>query len=109
MRYLSRKKDDDIIASASYELWISEFARRLGLRFVVATRTDSEGNIVGKNCKRHEKVKRIKEAYPNLKVNAAYSDSKSDLPMLEMAELAFIVEGNKIIPYKKGYNFKNTL
>lgn len=107
--YLSKQSESDVIVSASYDLWLNEFAERLGIHYVIATRTDSEGNIVGKNCKRKEKVKRIKEAFPNAKINSAYSDSKADLPMLELATLAFVVEGNKIITYRKGYQFKNKM
>ena len=105
--YMSRKNENDIIISASYELWISAFARRLGIKYVIATRTDSDGKILGKNCKKEEKVNRIRSIFPNANILCSYSDSSSDIPMLEIANNAYVVEGNKLITYKKGYKFKN--
>ena len=50
---------NDVILSASYYLWISEFAKELGVKTVIATNTDENGKIVGKNCKKQEKVNRL--------------------------------------------------
>ena len=46
---------NDIILSASYYLWIREFANELGVKKVIATNTDKNGKIIGKNCKKQEK------------------------------------------------------
>ena len=104
--YKDYQKDDDIIISASYELWIKPFCNKIGIKNVIATKTDKEGNIIGKNCKSEEKVRRLYEEYPNIIVNNAYSDSSADIPMLEIAKQAYIVEGDRLIKYEKGYNFK---
>ena len=105
--YNSRKTEHDLIASASYDLWISIFARKLGVKYVIATKTNFEGAIVGPNCKGIEKVKRIKELFPNAKIVCSYSDSSVDIPILEMAPVSYVVEGDTLITYKKGYRFKN--
>ncbi len=105
--YNSRKSINDVIASASYELWVSIFARNLGIKYVIATRTDFEGHIIGKNCKGVEKVNRIRQVFPNANIACTYSDSEVDIPMLEMSNIAYVVEGNKLVTYKRGYNFKN--
>jgi len=105
--YLTKKTENDIIISASYDLWINEFAKRLGIKVVIATRVDSNGKIIGKNCKREEKISRLYAHVKNVNVSCAYSDSSSDIPMLEIANVAYVVEGNRVIPYKKGYKFKN--
>ena len=105
--YMSRKKDNDVIVTASYELWISEFAKLIGIRYVIGTKVDKDGRIIGKNCKGEEKVNRIKEIYPNGIINCSYSDSSADIPILELANVAYVVEGNNLIPYKSGYKFKN--
>ena len=105
--YKSRKTANDVIVSASYELWISIFARNLGIKYVIATRTDFEGHILGRNCKGIEKVNRIRQIFPNAPIACCYSDSASDIPMLEMASTAYVVEGNKLTPYRRGYNFIN--
>ena len=105
--YNSRKTEHDLIASASYELWISIFARNLGVKYVIATKTDTDGHIAGPNCKGEEKARKIKQLFPNAKIASAYSDSSVDIPILELASVAYVVEGNKLITYKRGYEFKN--
>lgn len=107
--YLSRRSNNDIVISASYELWIVPFCKRLGIKYVLATRTDRDGNILGKNCKGEEKVKRLASVIPNAQVLTSYSDSESDLPILKMAKTAYVVEGNKLVPYVNGYKFKNKI
>ena len=105
--YLSKKDDKDIIISASYELWIVPFCKKLGIKYVIGTKTNNDGTIKGKNCKGKEKLIRLAEVIPNAVIINSYSDSESDLPILEVAQNAFVVEGNNLIPYKKGYIFKN--
>ena len=105
--YLSRKTDYDIVISASYELWIIPFCKKLGIKYVLATKTDKDGHIIGKNCKGEEKVKRLASTIPNAQIITSYSDSESDLPILNIAKTAYVVEGNKLIPYVKGYKIKN--
>ena len=105
--YNSRKTPNDVIATASYELWISLFARNLGIKYVVATRTDSDGHILGKNCKGVEKVNRIRQIFPEVPIACTYSDSSVDIPLLEMGNVAYVVEGNRLITYKRGFLFQN--
>lgn len=106
--YLDKDKDNDIIISASYELWLKPFCYRLGVDKVIGTKTDKKGKIIGLNCKREEKIKRLKIEYPDIIVNNAYSDSKSDTPMFEVAKNGYVVEGNNLNKYTKKYNFKRT-
>ena len=105
--YLNRRTQNDIIISASYELWIMQFCKRLGIRYVIATKTDSDGKIIGKNCKGTEKLKRLASVIPNAVIVSAYSDSSCDIPILEAARTAYVVEGDKLITYTKGFKFKN--
>lgn len=106
--YKDIQSENDIIVTASYEIWIKAFAEYLGINHVIATKTDDKGHIIGKNCKKEEKVKRIKEQFPHSKFKNAYSDSASDIPILELASNAYVVEGNELKDYKEGYKFKNT-
>ena len=106
--YLERHTKKDIILSASYHLWIKEFARELGVKISIATNTDENGKIVGKNCKKQEKVKRLKEIISLDEVECAYGDSSCDVYVLNVAKKGFVIEGNEIIPYKKGYKFKTS-
>lgn len=105
--YLHQQKDTDIVISASYELWIGIFCKKLGVRYVIATKTDKAGYIEGKNCKGTEKLRRLAVALPNAVIYESYSDSSADIPVLDVAPKSFVVEGSKLIPYVKGYNFKN--
>lgn len=104
--YYENQKENDLIISASYELWIKPFCNKIGIKNVIATRTDNNGRIIGKNCKREEKVRRLYELFPNAKIIESYSDSASDIPMLEIAKKPFVVENDNVIPYSKNYNFK---
>lgn len=105
--YMSRKTANDVIVSASYELWVNLFSRNLGVKYVIATKTDLEGKIIGRNCKGDEKVRRIREIFPNAIISCAYSDSSTDIPLLNLGSTAYVVEGKKLITYKRGYKFKN--
>lgn len=105
--YLKQKNENDIVISASYELWIIPFCKKLGIRYVIGTKTDQNGDIIGKNCKKEEKIRRLVSAIPNAVISTAYSDSSCDEPILALAKQGYVVEGNKLIPYVKGYKFKS--
>ena len=105
--YKERQTENDVIVSASYEIWISVFAKRLGIKYVIATKTDEKGHIIGKNCKGEEKIRRINEVFKDGYFLCAYSDSSVDIPMLELANAAYVIEGNNVLPYVKDYKFKN--
>ena len=104
--YKSRHTDNDVIVTASYDLWVNLFARKLGVRNVIATRVDPNGKIMGINCKGDEKLRRIREALPNIPIENAYTDSQSDEVLLINAANGYVIEGNKVIPYVRGYKFK---
>ncbi len=105
--YNSRKTANDVIVSASYDLWVKVFARNLGVNFVIATQTDAEGKIIGKNCKGEEKVRKFRNIFQDAQVSCVYTDSASDLPLLKLGNTAYVVEGNKLITYNYNYKFKN--
>ena len=97
--YLKQKRDDDIIISASPEFLLRPVADRLGVR-LIATRMDSRtGKINGPNCHDEEKVKRLRETYPEAEIDSFYSDSLSDTPMAKIAKQAFIVNTDNLKPW----------
>lgn len=99
--YLKEHKDNDVIISASFDFIIKPFCEKLGIKNVIATKYDvKNGHIIGINCKGEEKVKRFKKIYPNEQVKKAFSDSLSDIPMLLLAEDAYLVKGEKLELYK---------
>ena len=97
--YLQRKRGDDLIISASPEFLIAVPAERLGVR-LLASRVDKlTGKTEGENCWGAEKVRRLHEAYPDVEIAAFYSDSRSDSPLAELADVAYLVKGEKLLPW----------
>ena len=97
--YLDHGKPDDIIISASPEFLIAEPAKRLGLR-LLASRVDKHtGRTEGENCHGEEKVRRLREAYPEVEIAEFYSDSLSDSPLAKLADKAYLVKGQELLPW----------
>lgn len=97
--YIGTDHSQDIIISASPEFLLSPICDVLKVKGLIASKVDKHTGIFdGLNCHDEEKVKRLKKEYKNIKVTNAYSDSKSDIPMLKLAENSFYIKGEKIIP-----------
>lgn len=89
-----------VLATASYELYVSAIAERLGIAHVIATRLkiDETGcvlpEIIGENCYDAAKLDRIRafldaQGIERTKAHIrAYSDHVSDAPMMEFADQA---------------------
>jgi phosphatidylglycerophosphatase C len=82
-----------VIVTASPDLVVAPFARRLGAEDLIGTRLafDGEGRVTGafatRNCRGPEKVCRLEAAYgPGLKLAAAYGDTSGDREMIAIAE-----------------------
>lgn len=100
--YLEQKKDNDVVISASFDFIVRPFCEVLGIKYIICTEFDvKKGKIIGKNCKGKEKIVRFKKIFKNPKVDNAYSDSLSDIPMFEIAKQGYVVKGDKLIPYQK--------
>ena len=100
--YLQKDHKDDIIISASPEFLLKIPAKELKVFDLMASDVDIKTGIFkSKNCHDKEKVKILKEKYPNVTINEVYTDSLSDLPLLEIAKKGFIVKKDKIIEYQK--------
>lgn len=94
--YLTQKKEDDLIITASPEFLVGVAAERLGVR-LIGTRMDIQsGRISGENCHDDEKVNRFREAYPDGEIDEFYSDSLSDTPLAMIAKRAFLVKKGKL-------------
>ncbi|MDE6583707.1 MAG: UbiA family prenyltransferase [Clostridia bacterium] len=108
--YLSQCKEDDVICSASPEFLVKACFTEINPNAkIIATIMDKNtGKIEGENCKGKVKVARLLEGVEveNEKplFESAYSDSISDLPMLDLAENRYIVcgSGASVKPYKFG-------
>jgi phosphatidylglycerophosphatase C len=82
-----------VICTASPEILIAPFAKRLGAAGLIGTRLEFDdqdrvtGRFIGLNCRAAEKVARLTQAYgPDLTLTAAYGDTSGDTEMLAAAE-----------------------
>lgn len=95
--YFEQKRDDDIVISASLKFIIEPIAKKLNFGTLIATEYDTKtGKISGENCYGEAKVRRFKEQFSDLVLEAFYSDSMSDKPMMLESKKGFLVEGNKL-------------
>ena len=82
-----------VIVTASPEITVAPFARRLGADNLLGTHMAFDGRdrvtgaFIGANCRGEEKVRRLKTAYgQDVRILAAYGDTSGDTEMLETAE-----------------------
>lgn len=82
-----------VIVTASPEVTVAPFARRLGADALLGTPLtfSAGGRVVGmdavENCRGEEKARRLRAAYgPDVRLAAAYGDTSGDTEMLAMAE-----------------------
>ena len=57
------------------------------------------GETEGENCHGEEKVRRLHEAFPEVEIAEFYSDSQSDAPLARIADKAFLVKGQDLLPW----------
>lgn len=94
-----------IIASAAVDLIVAPMAKRLNIRHYVSTilAWDENGYVKTQfatpNCYGEEKLLRVKALLENLDGHIQhiyfYSDSRADLPVLEFADTAIVVDPNE--------------
>ena len=95
--YRKRQRPDDIIISASPEFLLRPVCKDAVL---IASRVDPEtGTFSGSNCFGAEKVIRLRALFPDCEPEEFYSDSLSDAPLAEIAAHAYIVQGDRLIPW----------
>lgn len=101
--YIKTQKDDDVVISASPTFILDKICEILGIKHLLATEVDMKtGKIVGENCYGEEKVCRFYGAgYEKGSIDEFYSDSLSDSPLAEIAKTAYIVQGEKLIPWNE--------
>jgi phosphoserine phosphatase len=98
--YMQQHRDDDVVISASPEFLIRPACAHLRIACAMGSPVDKHtGRFLGLNCRDHEKVRRFKEVCPNGKIEEFYSDSYSDAPLAELAERAWLVQGDRKIPW----------
>lgn len=82
-----------VIVTASPDVTVAPFARRLGAEALLGTQLvfDGEGRVTGAfagpNCRGEEKVRRLRAVYGDeIRLAAAYGDTSGDTEMLAIAD-----------------------
>lgn len=99
-----------VVISASPDFLLSEICARLNVYKLICTVHDPKsGRIIGKNCKKEEKVRRFYEEIGKCRVVNVSSDSlKSDKPIFSLGENCFhIIENGERVPFKYSEMYKN--
>jgi HAD superfamily phosphoserine phosphatase-like hydrolase len=101
--YLERQREDDIIISASPYFLLEPAIKRLGVKYLYATNVDPKtGKHSGINCHGEEKVRRFDSAgFRREDAEEFYSDSLSDTPLAKISKKAFVVTGEKLVPWEE--------
>ena len=96
--YVRQKNtEEDVFVSASLGFIIKPVLEMLNIKNYLATNYNVKtGKIYGENCYGEAKVDEFKRVYPKAKLEAFYSDSLSDLPMMRLADKAYLVKGEKV-------------
>ena len=95
--YKAQQKEDDVIVTASPEIYMTEVCSRLGIKHCVGSLMDRETGRITRLCMRSKKVPAFLEAFPDAHIDNFYTDSlKNDRPLIDLADHAFLVKGNKI-------------
>ena len=100
--YLDRKRPDDLIISASPDFLISAACRRLGVRCIATGMDPKTGRLTTPNCRGEEKVRRYRAAFGDEAIEEFYSDSLSDMPMMELAERGYLVKKGAVLRQTAG-------
>ena len=98
--YPPRHREDDVVISASPEFLIRPACEKLGIRTVIGSPVDKRtGLFLGPNCHGAEKVNRFRARFPGGEIDRFYSDSRSDAPLAALAKEAFLVKGDRLLPW----------
>ena len=96
------RRADDVIISASPEFLLQPACDQLGIRYLMASRVNPHtGRYTGINCWGEEKVRRFREVFGDVAIETFYSDSLSDTPLARLAQTAWIVRGDALIPWEE--------
>lgn len=98
--YLRQRREDDVILSACIDVVLEEICRRLNIKNYIGTQTDLENYKLVSFCYKENKVKAFRERYPDAVVENFYTDSLNDQPMIDLAQNAYLVKGDKLIKIK---------
>jgi len=95
--YAETRRKDDVIISGSCDFLLDEICRRIEITHCICSSIDLQTGKLRRICYREKKPELFRAVYPNAEIENFYSDSWNDLPMMRLAQNAYIVKGDKII------------
>lgn len=101
------------ILSGGYDVYIKYFAQYFGVKDIISSRIaffDGKclGRMDGKDCMRKNKLEYIRPLIKNVKT-ICYTDSKSDLPLLEMVDEPIVVSHEVSQRWAEKRNYKQII
>lgn len=99
--YRNIQREDDIIVSACPEGLLKIMCDRLGIKNYICSKVDFTTGEIQQICYKDKKVALFKEKYGDAQINEFYTDSVSDLPMIEISRNAYMVSGEDVRLVKK--------
>lgn len=92
-----------VVISASPDFLLEEICRRMQVDKLICTKGDPRtGKLLSKNCKGEEKVRRLDQELPDVRVDTVYSDSlSSDAPIFALGIHKINTVGGKQIPIQE--------
>lgn len=94
--YLKQKRSDDILLTATFGFLIKIPIQKLGITRVISSEIDTRTGKLDRLCFREHKVKYLKELVSSDEKICFYTDSMNDKSMIEFADEAYLVKGDKI-------------
>ena len=85
----------------SADFTMEEICKRLGIKYLLSTTVNKETGKFERICLKDNKLKAFFEFYGDAEIENFYTDSpENDYPLIEKAQHAFIVKGDKITQVK---------
>ena len=94
--YFDTKQDDDIIISANFNIFLEEILNRIGIKNYISSEVDPINKEVTQLCFRSNKVSLYRKKYKDAVIDNFYTDSKNDMPMINISKNAYLVKDNKL-------------
>lgn len=99
--YLSSRREDDVVVSASVGFLLREICGRLGISNCICSEINTDSGEIIRLCYRQNKPGYFQNAFPGSAIENFFSDSMNDLPMMKLAKNAYLVKGERIIPVER--------
>ena len=103
------------LSSGGYDVYLKHFVAKYGLDFCQCSELQFKngrciGRMVGKDCMRGEKIRRLNAAFGTSPCGSiAFSDSESDLPLLQWAAQGVVVSRGSHQQWIEKYHFNEII